>query len=391
MRKSSRKCKARVFLNPNEKTNVEKIYTKKRSIGAMIQHTRKSQIEKYNELKKEELNLKSDRLDLLTMVAKNRNVTLISESSSCEKNIFPRKLNTTLELSSPNISPATYPKHNYSFISKYSHQQLLEKSKVKDAIDHALTRKQFSGSTLSRRLLATGLAHCPKLSSYSEESFIPCIIASFLESIDVVVDPSTLVGGCSPCANTLQSIINEASIDVIMSIRNEIFKDKCILYLACDKGNKKGLDHFVKIISWWSKKNNQVEVFTLDIDAANSDTKSASDAIYFALKKIDNDKKTIISGVVTDGGGGGTVTAGLGDFLVLEGRLQSVEALTATCTIHGFQLGLSNPCKTFFGDGGIEERNIMQLLFNAYNLQTCSGTMELREFANLPLCLNYLL
>ena len=149
-----------------------------------------------------------------------------------------------------------------------------------------MIRLYLENSTLSRRLLATGLAHCPKLSSYSAESFIPCIIVFFLESTDVVVDLSTLVGGCSPCANTLQSIINEDSIDVIMSIRNEIFKDKCILYLACDKGNKKGLYHFVKIISWWSKTNNQVELFTLDIDAAHSDTKSASDAIHFAFKKL---------------------------------------------------------------------------------------------------------
>ena len=114
------------------------------------------------------------------------------------------------------------------------------------------------------------------------------------------VDLSTLVGGYSPCANTLQSIINEASIDIVMSIRNEIFEDKYILYLTCDKGNKKGLDHFVKIISLWSKKINQAEVFTLDIDAAHSDTKLAGDAIHFAFKKIDKDRTTILSGVVTD-------------------------------------------------------------------------------------------
>ena len=48
------------------------------------------------------------------------------------------------------------------------------------------------------------------------------------------VDLSTLVGGYSPCANTLQSIINEASIDIVMSIRNEIFEDKYILYLTCE-------------------------------------------------------------------------------------------------------------------------------------------------------------
>ena len=45
MRRSSRKSKVRVFLNPNEKINAEQIYAKKCSIGAMIHHTRKSQIE----------------------------------------------------------------------------------------------------------------------------------------------------------------------------------------------------------------------------------------------------------------------------------------------------------------------------------------------------------
>ena len=103
------------------------------------------------------------------------------------------------------------------------------------------------------------------------------------------------------------------------------------------------------------KKNKQVEVFTLDIDAANGGTKSASDVIHFALKQYDNDRNTILSGVVTDGGGDGTVTAELGNFLVLAGRLQSVEALTATCTIHGFQLGLSNLCTTFLVTGVLKK------------------------------------
>ena len=63
------------------------------------------------------------------------------------------------------------------------------------------------------------------------------MIASFLESVNVLVDSSTLVGGCSPRENTFHSNINEGSIDVVMLIRNEIFEDTYILYLACDKGN----------------------------------------------------------------------------------------------------------------------------------------------------------
>ena len=88
----------------------------------------------------------------------------------------------------------------------------------------------------------------------------------------------------------------------------------------------------------------------------NKFDREISGVIHFALKQFDTDRKTILSGVVTDGGGDGTVTAELGNFIVLTGRLQSVEDLIATCTIHEFQLGLSNLCKTFLMTGVLKKK-----------------------------------
>ena len=57
----------------------------------------------------------------------------------------------TLKLSpdfSHDISPIIYSKsniiRNFSFITKYTHHQLLENSKVKNAIDHASTKNKFT-------------------------------------------------------------------------------------------------------------------------------------------------------------------------------------------------------------------------------------------------------
>ena len=42
------------------------------------------------------------------------------------------------------------------------------------------------------------------------------------------------------------------------------------IMLACHKGNKKRLNHFVKILTWWSHTADKVQTFVLDINTIMS-------------------------------------------------------------------------------------------------------------------------
>ena len=56
--------------------------------------------------------------------------------------------------------------------------------------------------------------------------------------------------------------------------------------------------------------------------------------------------------------------------------------MPSTCELHSHNLTMNNPISSLFGEGGLKERNALQLIHSAYNLQYRSGgSMELQEFA----------
>ena len=82
------------------------------------------------------------------------------------------------------------------------------------------------------------------------------------------------------------------------------------MYLSCDKGNKKGVGHFCKVLSWWNPENGAVDTRVLDIDASggkSSDCAAAVSASLNKLKKKPNDDSHRLSGQATNSGGGGVL------------------------------------------------------------------------------------
>lgn len=79
---------------------------------------------------------------------------------------------------------------------------------------------------------------------------------------------------------------------------------------------------------------------------------------------------------------------GLAEELIGHGVMHP-EALVANCCIHNLQLQLARPIKDAIGDGGLENRNAMQLLHSIYDLQgyqdwkqCCALLDEAREYTN---------
>eukprot|EP00957_Ditylum_brightwellii_P023848 1799102-Ditylum_brightwellii.AAC.1 len=59
-----------------------------------------------------------------------------------------------------------------------------------------------------------------------------------------------------------------------------------IVTLACNKGNKKGLDHFVKFCSYFDMASRQVVTYLLDIDVSLGANNDCADAVKCSLGKV---------------------------------------------------------------------------------------------------------
>ena len=135
----------------------------------------------------------------------------------------------------------------------------------------------------------------------------------------------------------------------LLLILSEQIKGKRI-FLACDKGNKRGVGHFVKIISYYDRDLTKVNKFVLDIDGSEGTTQDCANAVRASMKgKLHADAR--LSGQTTDSGGGG-VLDGLAKALLRKDLCVSCDDYkVAPCTLHAIQLTLANPIKACIGEG----------------------------------------
>jgi hypothetical protein len=253
---------------------------------------------------------------------------------------------------------------------------ILDKAKQELTIlRKSLEKEKFCGGDLANRLYASAIVLSPGLSFTAAETLIPIIVAAFLaqssgESFSL--DKYSSLATSFPSAAHLQKCIMGYAVDCLMEVAEELHNAEAV-YLTSDKGNKKGLGHFVKILSWWDNKLERVQMFTLDIDASEGTSSGCADAVEHSMKKLFSAIK--LSGQLTDSGGGGV----LEDFASELKKRNLCHDIyhVANCTLHAIQLALSNPVKAAFQDGGLGSRNMMQMLHSIYDLQQ---SMELATF-----------
>jgi len=100
-------------------------------------------------------------------------------------------------------------------------------------------------------------------------------------------------------------IHHQATRDVISMGRKSSGKRA---HLSCDKGNKRGVGHFVKLLSSWQTTSGQVDVQVLDIDGSGGTTTAcalATQASNYKLKIDDDDQTHLLAGQSINSGGGG--------------------------------------------------------------------------------------
>ena len=79
--------------------------------------------------------------------------------------------------------------------------------------------------------------------------------------------------------------------------------------MIADKGAKKGAHtHFAKIISWYIKTDTRVKSFNIGSDDYGGSSEDCAEAMRHVLVKLfgPDNVDSILSGKMTDSGGGGT-------------------------------------------------------------------------------------
>ena len=128
------------------------------------------------------------------------------------------------------------------------------------------------------------------------------MIASFLA--DAKINDLSLpdIPKLTPSRKLFHDCTLDSAVAATVITHRSISKTKYV-YLSADKGNKKGMDHFPKVLSWFDPEQGQVQEFLVDIDAADTTSKDAALAIKNSLCKLFAEDEIKLDGITTDSGG----------------------------------------------------------------------------------------
>jgi hypothetical protein len=200
------------------------------------------------------------------------------------------------------------------------------------------------------------------------ELVIPLLVAAFLAYSHLIhynLD-FNLFSKSFASAHNLRDILISFAADSLIEVGNQICGAENV-FLSCNKGNKKGLSHFVKILSWWDKIEKKVQTFVLDIDASEGTLEGCDEAIQHWMKKVHNTIALLLKRQTTDSGGGCMLES-------LRKQLQkrgvcNVAYLVASCMLHAIQIALANSVKKAMDEGSLGAYTMMQMPHSAYDLQ----------------------
>ena len=296
------------------------------------------------------------RVDTTTVTAKPlRRVNLVDRQITIDKQTFWVK-NVPNKVKLVNASRLT-------FLEK-------QDQRVATSTKSVSATRYTRNNVLADRLFAAALLSAPALSLVAAETFIPVAVAAHI-AMTGQYDLSQLDFKCFPSQATLRQKLIEYAVDCLIILADAINDSK--IFITCDKGNKKGLGHFVKVLAWWNSISQKVQTFVLDIDVSDGSSSKCADAIAHSMKKVKAIVEVLLRGQTTDSGGGGVL-----ENLAVELQKRDLTDdfyYVANCTLHAIQLALSNPVKTVFGEGGLDpttkepKRNMPQMLHSVYDLQ----------------------
>lgn len=185
----------------------------------------------------------------------------------------------------------------------------------------------------TKTLLGVGLSSAPSLPLSQAAHIMPLFVGAFLANFGLI-DKAKVdrFSKCFPSEAYLRDLMYNMAAENLLELGDKL-KGKQV-FLSCDKGSKKGVGHFVKILSWFD--DGRVRKQCLDIDSSEGTTEQCANAIRASLKKVSLLK---LQGQTTDSGGGGVLDGLIGECFgkscALQHQLPCCLLLTAQlATVH---------------------------------------------------------
>ncbi|GFH49221.1 hypothetical protein CTEN210_05697, partial [Chaetoceros tenuissimus] len=262
------------------------------------------------------------------------------------------------------------------------HERYKNNSDKHRKVKMKLKGKKSNLNNFARRILGFAVATTPKASQQSMAIASHCARMAFLHDLGII-DEEVIAKGdicnTSPAETFNGDVIKDVATDLLFRKRHQM-KDpnNSVCFLGIDKGPR---GDFVKVVTQWIASEKKVVAFIIDNEKAGGTNVQAAQAIEFSTKRLELGNNFRYGGFSADSGGGGT-REGLYRYLVPAGILDE-DALVGTCSLHCLQVLLANPSRAMIGEGGVTERNALQLIHAVYDLQKHIGVEEWRNIIKI--------
>ena len=196
---------------------------------------------------------------------------------------------------------------------------------------------------------------------------IPGVILMLCNEIGLTINSERLSKGCPSCAMIVECE-RRFSVECFLGACQNMINDNTeCLHMLVDAGNKLGLEHLAKVVSWASRDadgNRIVRHFCLDGDVSGKRAQDVAAAIVRSIKLLWEvvPSKPKLIGITADSGGGG---AAEGIFNILKDSevMDSDWARFVRCLMHALNIMLQKAMDTTMGSQGLKKTTCVQLAF----------------------------
>eukprot|EP00978_Attheya_sp_CCMP212_P006531 scaffold15109_cov63-Attheya_sp.AAC.1 len=240
---------------------------------------------------------------------------------------------------------------SHKVVNKAHLSRIKTKADQLDALTRQLSFGKYAGTAEGDRLLEAAMALSPQTSADAMALTIPLAYAALFANAKISINPKRLALS-APSSGTLKNLVADGATESMFVCLESIRDKGSRVFLTCDKG---GHENFVKIISWYGKKEGRVMTFNLDNDKVGGTSRDCALAIKHSLNAFygEEDARNSLWGQTTDSGGGGTGVSFSNELNKEELTVDKQSYLISYCTLHCIQLTLGSPIMKVLGDGGL--------------------------------------
>jgi hypothetical protein len=259
--------------------------------------------------------------------------------------------------------------------------------KIVASLDKLLSRDKSQPTQQSQRLLAGFASSHPTISPDSQALLIGMARYTFMLELESVIKDNrrrmmiatngkekwSISNKCememalrsSPSASAIDDWVVHLALEQAV-IASAFFQNCGAVYLMSDGGHKGSQ---VKLLSGWDEHDTSqtpegsVRTILLDIDASGKKSEDVATGCVYSLEKIGVDN---IDGLTNDSGAG--TPESLQAELVEKDKMVEGVALADSCALHDLQSVFRLPIRHYMGDGGLDNRNAMQLIHAVWDM-----------------------